>query len=149
MSQVIELADCLGISRNGAVATAKCPYCGQSIPENELSEHIRIELLDPKWKEQKRVLEMRRSQAQQLQQGADVSASLRNLASQRTDLFGDEIDETERKRREEEEKARRREREKIIWDGHTASAQKTETTFQTQFNVDDQIKKMHSRLGLT
>ncbi len=92
---------------------------------------------------------MRRSQAQQLQQGADVSASLRNLANARTDLFGDEIDEVERRRREEEEKARRRDREKIIWDGHTASAQKTETTFQSQFNLDDQIKKMHSRMGLT
>ena len=145
----LEKTDILGISRTGAVATAKCPYCNQSIPENELSEHIRIELLDPKWKEQKRVLDMRRSQAQQLQQGADVSSSLRNLANARTDLFGDEIDEVERRRREEEEKTRRREREKIIWDGHTASASKTETTFQTQFNLDDQIKKMHSRMGLT
>ncbi|ORY23136.1 pre-mRNA splicing factor [Naematelia encephala] len=138
-----------GIQRTGAVATAKCPYCGQSIPENELSEHIRIELLDPKWKEQKRQLDQRRAQHNQLTQGADVSGSLRNLAQARTDLFGDEIDEVERKRREEEEKQKRREREKIIWDGHTASAAKTADTFQTQFSLEDQIKKMHSRMGLT
>jgi splicing factor 3A subunit 1 len=64
-------------------------------------------------------------------------------------LFGDDIDEAERKRREEEEKQKRREREKIIWDGHTASAAKTSDTFQTQFTLDEQIKKMHSRIGLT
>lgn len=131
------------------MATAKCPYCGQSIPENELSEHIRIELLDPKWKEQKRQLDQRKAQALQMQHGADVSTSLKNLAQARTDIFGDEIDEAERKRREEEEIKKRREREKIVWDGHTNSAAKTETTFQTQFSLDEQIKKMHSRMGLT
>lgn len=114
-----------------------------------MSEHIRIELLDPKWKEQKRALETRRNQHLQMQQGADVSASLRNLASQRTDLFGDEIDEEERKRREEAAKQARRDREKIIWDGHTATAAKTSDTFQSQFSGDDQIRKMHSRIGLT
>lgn len=81
--------------------------------------------------------------------GADVVGSLRNLASQRTDLFGDEIDEAERKRREEEAKQKRREKEKIVWDGHTASASKTTETFQTQFSLEDQIKKMHSRIGVT
>lgn len=128
---------------------SQCPNCGQQIPENELTEHIRIELLDPKWKEQKRVLEMRKAQSLQMQQGTDVSASLRNLASARTDLFGDDIDEAERKRREAEERTKRKEREIIIWDGHTNSAQKTENTFQQNFTLDDQIKKMHSRMGLT
>jgi splicing factor 3A subunit 1 len=126
----------------------KCPYCQQSIPEDELSEHIRIELLDPKWKEQKRVLDMRRAQAHQMVPGADVSASLRSLAAARTDLFGDETDEAARKAREEEALKQRREREKIIWDGHTASAQKTTDTFQSQFTLDEQIRKMHSQMGL-
>ncbi|WWC70432.1 uncharacterized protein I206_104383 [Kwoniella pini CBS 10737] len=138
-----------GIQRGGQVATAKCPNCGQSIPENELSEHMRIELLDPKWKEQKRNLDMRRAQAQQLQQGADVVASLKNLANARTDLFGDDLDEAQRKAKEEEEKQKRREREKIIWDGHTASAAKTTETFQSAYRVEDQIKSIHERIGLT
>ncbi|AAW40714.1 hypothetical protein CNBA0990 [Cryptococcus deneoformans B-3501A] len=138
-----------GIQRTNAVATAICPNCGQSIPENELTEHMRIELLDPKWKEQKKQLELRRAQAQQLQQGADVVSSLKNLASARTDIFGDDVDEAERKRREEEERQKRREREKIVWDGHTASAAKTAETFQSQFSLDEQIKKLHNRAGLT
>ncbi|WWC89581.1 uncharacterized protein L201_004506 [Kwoniella dendrophila CBS 6074] len=137
-----------GIQRGGVVATAKCPNCGQSIPENELSEHMRIELLDPKWKEQKKNLELRRAQAQQLQQGADVVASLKNLAHARTDLFGDDLDEAQRKQREEEEKQKRREREKIVWDGHTASAARTTENFQSSFNVEDQIKNIHNRIGL-
>lgn len=138
-----------GITRTGAVATSKCPNCGQSIPENELTEHIRIELLDPKWKEQKRVLDTRRAQHQQLNQGADITASLRNLAAARTDLFGDDEDEATRRAREEEEKKKRKEREKIIWDGHTSSATTTKDTFQSQFSLDEQIRNIHSRKGLT
>lgn len=81
-------------------------------------------------------------------QGTDVSGSLRNLASQRTDLFGDESDEAERKRKEEEANKKRKERERIVWDGHTNSAQKTTDTFQAQFTLEDDIDKMHARLGL-
>lgn len=136
-----------GIAR-ASVATAICPNCKQSIPENELDEHIRIELLDPRWKEQKRSLDQRRQQHLQLNQGADITTSLRNLASARTDLFGDEMDEATRKAKEEEEKKRRKEREKIIWDGHTASAAKTTDTFRDQFRVEDQIRQMHQRMGL-
>ena len=33
--------------------TQICPRCSQPILMNELSEHMRIELLDPKWREQK------------------------------------------------------------------------------------------------
>ena len=142
-------ADRVGINRNVAVNTAKCPNCGKSIPENELAEHIRIELLDPRWKEQKRQLETRKAQHLSLNQGADISSSLRNLASARTDLFGDEMDEATRKAKEEEEKRKRREREKIVWDGHTASASKTSDNFQTSFNLEEQIKHMHQRMGLT
>ena len=36
-----------------------CPRCKQAIPANELQEHMRIELLDPKWKEQKKVTDAR------------------------------------------------------------------------------------------
>lgn len=36
-----------------------------------------------------------------------------------------------------------------MWDGHTASAAKTAETFQSQFSLDEQIKKLHNRAGLT
>ena len=84
-----------------------------------------------------------------MQYGADVAGSLKSLAQARTDIFGDEMDEAERKRRAEEQEKAKKAREKIVWDGHTNSAARTETTFQNTFSVDEQIKKMHSRLGLS
>lgn len=38
----------------------------QSIPANELAEHIRIELLDPQWREQKLRLERERAAGQEV-----------------------------------------------------------------------------------
>ena len=49
-----------------------CSICGQQIPVDELQEHMRIELLDSKWKEQRDVLEARKAQASELQRGANV-----------------------------------------------------------------------------
>ncbi|BEI80027.1 hypothetical protein CcaverHIS002_0105560 [Cutaneotrichosporon cavernicola] len=137
-----------GIQRGGPVARSKCPYCGQSIPEDELSEHIRIELLDPRWKDQKRELDARRQQQQQLQVGADISTSLRNLAAARTDLFGDEDDEETRKLREEEAARKRKEREKIVWDGHTASASRVQDTFKERFSAEDRRRKAQEAAGV-
>lgn len=137
------------VQRTGYVATAKCPYCGASIPESELSEHIRIELLDPRWKDQKNELEARRQQAQQLQVGADITTSLRNLASARTDLFGDEEDEATRRQREEEDARKRKEREKLVWDGHTASASTTQETFESKFSAEDQRRRAQEAAGIS
>jgi splicing factor 3A subunit 1 len=37
--------------------TQICPRCQQAIPVSEMDEHVRIELLDPRWKEQKQAAE--------------------------------------------------------------------------------------------
>ena len=71
---------------------------------DELQEHMRIELLDPKWKSQRDALEARKAQASELQRGANVVSSLKNLARTRVDIFGAEADEEKRKKEEEEEK---------------------------------------------
>ncbi len=130
------------------VATTQCPYCKQSIPETEISEHIRIELLDPKWKEQSRLLDQKRAQNAQLTANADVAASLKQLASARTDLFGTAEDEDKRKKQEEEERAARKAKETIIWDGHTASKESTLDTFKNKFSLEDQINAIHNRHAL-
>jgi hypothetical protein len=33
--------------------TQKCPRCQQEIPLSEWKEHMRLELMDPKWREEK------------------------------------------------------------------------------------------------
>lgn len=125
-----------------------CPRCGQEIPVDELQEHMRIELLDPKWKEQRDMLEARKAQASELQRGANVVSSLKSLARTRVDIFGTETDEERRKREEEEERLRRREREKVVWDGHTASKANTLDKFSTNVNFDEQIAAIHRAKGL-
>ncbi|QRW00718.1 splicing factor 3A subunit 1 [Ceratobasidium sp. AG-Ba] len=136
-------------AKNSKQKMTTCTICGQQIPEDELAEHMRIELLDPKWKTQRDNLEMRRAQASELQGGANVVSSLRQLARTRVDIFGADADEEARKKEEEEERARRREREKVVWDGHTASKAGTLDKFQTNANLDEQIAAIHkSKLGL-
>ena len=91
-----------------------CTICGQQIPVDELQEHMRIELLDPKWKSQRDALEARKAQASEPQRGANVVSSLKNLARTRVDIFGAEADEEKRKKEEEEERLRRAKEEAEI-----------------------------------
>ncbi|KAF8590517.1 hypothetical protein K439DRAFT_1403640 [Ramaria rubella] len=137
----------LGAKANKAAMTT-CSVCGQQIPVDELQEHMRIELLDPRWKSQRDALEARKAQASELQRGANVVSSLKHLARTRVDIFGAEADEEKRKQEEEEELAKRKEREKVVWDGHTASKAGTLDKFQTNVNLDEQIAAIHKSKGL-
>ena len=125
-----------------------CAVCGQQVPVDELQEHMRIELLDPRWKSQRDALEARRAQSNELQRGANVESSLRDLARARVDIFGTEVDEEKRKREEEEELKRRKEREKNVWDGHTASKDRTLDKYQSNVNFEEQIAAIHRAKGL-
>lgn len=130
-------------ANKGAVATERCPRCGEAIPVAEMAEHMRIELLDPKWKEQKMAMEAKQRDSNLLQEGNDVAKILKNISGLRPDIFGsDEVDANKRIR-EQEEEAKRKDR--VIWDGHTATmglanqrAQKT--------SIEDQIANMHKKV---
>jgi splicing factor 3A subunit 1 len=64
-------------------------------------------------------------------------------------MFGTDTEEDLRKRQEDEERQKRKEREKIIWDGHTASKVATVEKFQTGSNLDLQIEAIHRAKGLS
>ncbi|KAF9888402.1 SF3a splicing factor complex subunit [Aspergillus nanangensis] len=89
---------------NQSGATALCPNCGQQIPVAELEQHMRIELLDPRWKEQRAKAESRSATTNL--STADVVNNLKRLASQRSDVFdsavlpesGDAEEEARKKR---------------------------------------------------
>ncbi|KAJ5594477.1 uncharacterized protein N7459_000685 [Penicillium hispanicum] len=66
-------------------ATALCPNCHQQIPVAELDQHMRIELLDPRWKEQRAKAESRSATTNL--STVDVVNNLKRLASQRSDVF--------------------------------------------------------------
>ena len=65
------------------------------------------------------------------------------------DIFGTEVDEEKRKKEEEEELKRRKEREKNVWDGHTASRDRTLDKYQSNTNFEEQIAAIHRAKGLT
>lgn len=71
--------------QQGAGATALCPNCKQQIPVAELDQHMRIELLDPRWKEQRAKAESRSATTNL--STVDVVNNLKRLASQRSDVF--------------------------------------------------------------
>ena len=81
--------------------TTLCPRCNQQIPVAQFDEHIRIEMLDPRWKEQRAKNDARYSTTNL--STADVANNLKRLASQRTDVFdgatGEYITEEEKERR--------------------------------------------------
>ncbi|KAJ5114693.1 hypothetical protein NUU61_000452 [Penicillium alfredii] len=71
--------------QQGTGATALCPNCHQQIPVAELEQHMRIELLDPRWKEQRAKADSRSATTNL--STADVVNNLKRLASQRSDVF--------------------------------------------------------------
>jgi splicing factor 3A subunit 1 len=113
-----------------------------------MSEHVRIELLDPRWKEKQRQMEANRSAGNLVPQGADVAASLRNLAKRRTDIFGSNATDEEKRAAAVEEARLTRERESRAWDGHIASSEAIVDKFATGANLDAQIEALHRATGL-
>ncbi|KAK7207282.1 putative pre-mRNA splicing factor [Myxozyma melibiosi] len=89
-----------GSTRRSARAKAsqalmqECPLCHQHFSTAEFDAHIRIELLDPKWKDQKAKLEARNAVSNLTFD--DVSTNMKRLASARADLFDlDGVPQTE------------------------------------------------------
>ena len=164
-----ELSFPIVAKREKKVATTMCTVCGQQIPQDEINEHIRIELLDPRWKEKQAQTERNRSASNLLpggmsgalfwqcpvlrslcacNSGANVGASLSQFARKRPDLFGSTATEEEKRLAAAEEARRLREREANVWDGHAATAETVTGRFQTGANLDEQINALHRAKGL-
>ncbi|KDN44145.1 hypothetical protein K437DRAFT_248024 [Tilletiaria anomala UBC 951] len=123
-----------------SVGFTSCPVCGQQVPLNEMDEHVRIELLNPQFRDQRRDLEARQAQHKALQSGADPVNALRQYAGARTDIFGAEVDEQARAKREEEEQRLRRERERLAYDGHLASRTTVKDRAQKASMSDEAVR---------
>jgi splicing factor 3A subunit 1 len=142
-------------SRQGA-QMALCPNCKQQIPMNELEEHMRsklspdpfprpwqvannciVELLDPRWKEQKAKAETRYATTNISH--AEVANNLKRLASQRSDLFdpvtGQVISEEEQQRRK-----------KAAISSFDGNPEKT-AGHVPNVNVEEQIRNIHQKFS--
>lgn len=130
----------------GPTATALCPRCGEAIPVHELDEHMRIELLDPKWKDQKMAMEAKQRDSNLLQEGNDIAKILKNISGLRPDIFGSDEMDAYKRIKEQEEEAKKKDR--VTWDGHTATMSLANQRAQ-KTSLEDQINQMHKRIGAT
>ncbi|KAI1339269.1 Pre-mRNA splicing factor PRP21 like protein-domain-containing protein [Xylariaceae sp. FL0016] len=120
--------------------TALCPNCKQQIPINELEQHMRIELLDPQWKEQKAKADSRYATTNLSH--ADMANNLKRLASQRGDIFdsaGQPVSE--------EEQARRKRAAMNSFDGNLEGRSQVQVTHMQNTNVEEQIARIHQKFA--
>jgi splicing factor 3A subunit 1 len=118
-------------AKKANVATVVCPNCKQNIPANEIDEHIRIELLDPRWKEQRDKAEQRYSTTINT---ADVANNLKRFASQRDDIY----DGATGQHVSAEEEARRK-RAAVSYDGQPDPSK------MQAMNVQEQLRRIQEK----
>ncbi|OIT06962.1 PREDICTED: probable splicing factor 3A subunit 1 [Nicotiana attenuata] len=113
------------------------PITGELIPINEMSEHMRISLIDPKYKEQKDRM-FAKIKETTLAQDDEISRNIVGLARTRPDIFGTTEEEVSNAVKAEIEK-KKEEPKQVIWDGHTGSIGRTASQAMSQnINADDQ-----------
>jgi hypothetical protein len=78
-----------GKSLSKAARVQICPRCGQEIPIDEMAEHMRIELLNPKYLEQRRI-NVAKTTERAFAGSAEITANLARFAQKRSDIFGDD-----------------------------------------------------------
>ncbi|TVY62230.1 Pre-mRNA-splicing factor sap114 [Fusarium oxysporum f. sp. cubense] len=127
-------------NRQGA-QTALCPNCKQQIPMNELEAHMRIELLDPRWKEQKAKADTRYASSNTIH--VDVANNLKRLASQRSDVF----DPVTGQAISEDELARRKKAAIHSYDGAMDAKSQAQLGHMQNVNVEDQIRAIHQKFA--
>ncbi|CAH1787515.1 unnamed protein product [Owenia fusiformis] len=120
------------------------PITGEKIPADKLQQHMKIGLLDPKWMEQKdREIAEKREQEEVFAPGSSIESSLKNLAERRTDIFGSEETMIGKKIGEEEGPVK----EKVTWDGHSASMEKISQKARENISIQEQIAVIHKVKG--
>ncbi|KAJ2358489.1 SF3a splicing factor complex subunit [Coemansia sp. RSA 2618] len=91
--------------------TLQCQLCKLEIPASEFEEHIRVELIDPKWKEQKLTYERKIRDSNLVRQGVDIARYLKQLAEHRSDASGTEKAEEQNSKQGQ-----------VYWDGYSSTA---------------------------
>ncbi|KAF1878731.1 hypothetical protein Lal_00047402 [Lupinus albus] len=112
------------------------PITGELIPISEMSEHMRISLIDPKYKEQKERM-FAKIRETTLAQDDEISRNIVGLARTRPDIFGTTEEEVSNAVKAEIEKNDEQPKQ-VIWDGHTGSIGRTANQALSQNIGEDQ-----------
>lgn len=114
------------------------PITNELIPVNEMAEHMRISLIDPKYKEQKERM-MAKLRETTLATDDEISRNIVGLARTRPDIFGTTEEEVSNAVKAEIE-VKKDEPKQVIWDGHTGSISRTATQAMAQtMTLEEQI----------
>eukprot|EP01103_Thecamoeba_quadrilineata_P011189 TRINITY_DN261_c0_g1_i2.p1 TRINITY_DN261_c0_g1~~TRINITY_DN261_c0_g1_i2.p1 ORF type:complete len:648 (+),score=173.68 TRINITY_DN261_c0_g1_i2:453-2396(+) len=133
-----------------------CPMCKQLISVDEMDEHMRIELLDPRYQAEKKAL-LDKKVDSTLAVDEEIARNLNKFAKRRGDIF-EEAEDNEPKAGDEEMMDSntgdgaggkdKKKIEKVIWDGHTASISRTSNAVLAGMSLQDQIAAIHATKGL-
>lgn len=115
----------------------KSQFTGEMIPESKYDEHVRITLLDPKWKEQKALSDFR--QATSNLASTEAAATVKRLASELSGRNGD-TDSNE----DDEEGARKKQAREVQWDGYSRSKETVLAQAQASTSLKEQ-QEAHQR----
>ncbi|KAK3331108.1 Pre-mRNA splicing factor PRP21 like protein-domain-containing protein [Apodospora peruviana] len=118
---------------------ALCPNCKQQIPINELDDHMRIELLDPRWKEQKAKSDARYATTNL--STIDVENNLKRMRQRDDDHDGAADAATA------EEEARRKKVALNSYDGNPDGKSHAHINQLQTFNLDEQIRAIHQKFA--
>ncbi|OVA12110.1 SWAP/Surp [Macleaya cordata] len=114
------------------------PISGELIPINEMAEHMRISLIDPKYKEQKQRM-MAKIQKTNLAHDDEIARNIVGLAQTRPDIFGTTEEEISIAVKEEIEKKKEEQPKQVIWGGHTGSiGRKSNRSLSQSLSGEDQ-----------
>ncbi len=81
-----------GLLRIGSETMIKSPITGEMIPESQLAQHMRVVLIDPKWKHQSDVV-MKRAREAGSAYADDIADNISEFVKRRPDIFGTVEDE--------------------------------------------------------
>ncbi|KAL2902592.1 putative splicing factor 3A subunit 1 [Bienertia sinuspersici] len=107
------------------------PITGELIPISEMSEHMRISLIDPKYKEQKERM-FAKIRETTLAHDDEISRNIVGLARTRPDIFGTTEEEVSNAVKAEIDKKKDEQPKQVIWDGHTGSIGRTANQAMSQ-----------------
>ncbi|KAM0911812.1 hypothetical protein ACQ4PT_013231 [Festuca glaucescens] len=120
------------------------PITGELIPISEMEEHMRISLIDPKYKEQKERM-MAKIKETTLAPDEEISRNIIGLARTRPDIFGTTEEEVSNAVKAEIEKKRDEQPKQVIWDGHSGSIGWTATQAMSMGGEEQQFDASNVR----
>lgn len=97
---------------------------GERITADDMRDHVKYNLSDPRHLEKKnQAIQDRMNEEQVFAHGSEVQNSLKSLAERRTDIFGDQQETDIGRRIGEEEQAKNKD-DRLVWDGYKSSLKK-------------------------